>query len=190
MPFAVVIAGALLGRLLYHERYLIVVTPAYFALAGSGLACLSQRLATRLLAGIALRTLGVMTLTAYYQPATPLKPDFRATVDRIEAEAIAKAIIVMPAPQGPIVTCYLEDRLPTYTASEDDSPDGGHHPTLDWVLGEDVLDRIDVPPTLAAGEYRLVAGLYQADTGQRARVTAPTASDNRIELGPVTISAH
>jgi hypothetical protein len=123
LPFVVVVGGILTGRPLYQERYLIVVTPAYFALAGVGLAFLSRWIATRVLAWIALGAVGVVTLSAYYWPALPPKPDFRATVALIEREAVAPAAVVMPAPQGPLVDYYLKDHLPSYTSGADASPD-------------------------------------------------------------------
>jgi mannosyltransferase len=54
-------------------------------------------------------------------------------------------------------------------------------PTLDWTPGRPVLDRhgllieLGTPP----GEYRVVAGLYDAVTGQR----LPTANGDFVELG-------
>src|SRR5262249_27136983 len=38
LPLLAVILGSATGRALYNERYLIVITPAYLALAGLGLA--------------------------------------------------------------------------------------------------------------------------------------------------------
>jgi 4-amino-4-deoxy-L-arabinose transferase-like glycosyltransferase len=123
LPLAAAIAGTLAGRPLYEERYLIVVTPAYFALAGWGLAFLSRWLVPGALAWAALLGLGAVTLSAYYWPTLPLNPDFRATVALIERQADAPAAVVMPAPQGPIVDYYLKDRLPNYTSGDNASPD-------------------------------------------------------------------
>src|SRR5262249_11999965 len=78
LPFVVVIVGSATGRPLYQERYLIVVTPAYFALAGLGVAFVSRWLVARMLVWAALIALGAISLSACFWPASPQKPDFRA----------------------------------------------------------------------------------------------------------------
>ncbi len=116
LPLAVVIAAALIGRPLYHERYLIVITPAYSVLAGLGLAWLGRVRLAGVIGWGALAGLAAVALPAYYWPTTPANPDFRASVALIEREAVGPAIVVMSPPQGPSVNYYLKDRLPSYTA--------------------------------------------------------------------------
>lgn len=123
LPFSVLVASTVTGLALYEERYLIIVTPAYFVLAGGGLAFLSRWLVPRMLAWAVLIGFGAVTLSAYYWPGLPQNPDFRATVALIEREAVAPAAVVMSAPPGPIVDYYLKDRLPNYTSGADASPD-------------------------------------------------------------------
>ncbi|MFN8535144.1 MAG: DUF2079 domain-containing protein [Dehalococcoidia bacterium] len=51
----------------------------------------------------------------------------------------------------------------------DGPPAGGLRPTTSWQAGEIVIDRrtLDLPASLPAGDYRLVAGLYDPITGAR-----------------------
>jgi hypothetical protein len=117
LPLVLVMGGALVGRPLYHERYLIVITPAYLTLAGAGLALLGRWRVVGALAWSAVGALGVAGLVAYYAPSAVANPDFRSTVALIEREAVRPAIVVMSPPQGPNVDYYLKDWLPSYTAA-------------------------------------------------------------------------
>jgi mannosyltransferase len=58
-------------------------------------------------------------------------------------------------------------------------------PTLDWEPGQMVLDRhgLLIEPGTPPGEYRVIAGLYDAATGQR----LPTATGDFVELGAFTV---
>ncbi|GAB4543272.1 MAG: hypothetical protein Kow0063_36290 [Anaerolineae bacterium] len=58
-------------------------------------------------------------------------------------------------------------------------------PTLDWAPGQMVLDRhgLFIEPGTPPGAYRVVAGLYDAATGQR----LPVAGGDFVELGKVTL---
>ena len=60
-------------------------------------------------------------------------------------------------------------------AVQDGVPAGGYAPSPGWSPGTPVADRrgLLVPPDLPAGEYTLIAGLYEADTGQRLPVQGP-----------------
>ncbi len=66
--------------------------------------------------------------------------------------------------------------------AQDDRPAGqGQAPTSNWEPGQSVLDPrvIDVPPTVATGEYKLLALVYDSSTG--ARLTLPNGA-NAITL--------
>jgi hypothetical protein len=60
-------------------------------------------------------------------------------------------------------------------AVQDGVPAGGYAPSPGWSPGTPVTDRrgLLVPPDLSAGEYALIAGVYEADTGQRLPVRGP-----------------
>jgi hypothetical protein len=75
-------------------------------------------------------------------------------------------------------------------AQSDGLPDAGRRPTADWVVGEYVADRHDVavPATLPPGEYRVVVGLYQAESGRRAEVVSESARAQAVELGTVRVA--
>lgn len=66
---------------------------------------------------------------------------------------------------------HLLDPAGALVAQSDATPGGGYA-TTQWAPGEAVVDvhRLTLPPTLAPGSYRLVAGLYDPVTGQRAPV--------------------
>jgi 4-amino-4-deoxy-L-arabinose transferase-like glycosyltransferase len=52
-------------------------------------------------------------------------------------------------------------------------PVDGFHPTNSWDVGEIIMDRYgwQLPAELPSGEYRLIAGLYNWQTGQRLSIT-------------------
>jgi hypothetical protein len=76
-------------------------------------------------------------------------------------------------------------------AQSDGIPDRGAQPTIDWAPGDDVIDthQIAVPSTLAPGQYRIVAGLYDATTGRRAQVVGDTSDGQLVDLGTVMIAS-
>ena len=72
---------------------------------------------------------------------------------------------------------HLVDEAGQLRAQSDQVPVRGTRPTADWIAGEYVLDehQLALPPELAPGAYRLIAGLYDSATGRRAPVTAGVA---------------
>jgi 6-pyruvoyl-tetrahydropterin synthase related domain len=58
-------------------------------------------------------------------------------------------------------------------AGHDGAPDDGMQPTSTWLPGVFITDmhRIDVPPDLPAGAYRLVVGMYDTYTGEAMLLT-------------------
>lgn len=76
-------------------------------------------------------------------------------------------------------------------AQQDGVPGGGYAPSSGWQPGAAVADRrgLALPPDLAPGEYTLIAGLYDAATGQRLPVTGPdgTARGDFVTLGAIHV---
>ncbi len=70
----------------------------------------------------------------------------------------------------------------------DRQPAGGFVPTTAWPRDRVVRDvhALALPPDLPAGSYRLIAGLYDPETGERQRL--PDGRDT-VELGTITVSA-
>ena len=67
-------------------------------------------------------------------------------------------------------------------------------PTDDWPVGELLTDRYQIPiaPDAAAGEYKLVTGMYNTKHGDRLVMTSPNGSvaDNAFDLTPITVQAR
>ncbi|MCB0208754.1 MAG: hypothetical protein KDJ52_05475 [Anaerolineae bacterium] len=76
----------------------------------------------------------------------------------------------------------------TLIAQHDSPPNGGYTPTSNWTTHEAVISRhaLALPPNLPAGDYRLIAGLYDPTTGRR--LPTDTGSDF-VELGNVTVQS-
>ena len=74
---------------------------------------------------------------------------------------------------------HLRDETGETIAQKDQPPLGGAYPTSLWDPGEIIADEIVIPlpPNLAAGEYQLVAGLYDFATFQRLPVPGNPASE-------------
>ena len=91
------------------------------------------------------------------------------------------------ATQAPYtVFVHLSEASERIAAQSDAVPGGGQAPTTSWVAGEIISDRHDLvlPAGLASGEYRLLVGLYDSFTGER----APTANgEGRVLLRSVTV---
>ncbi len=61
------------------------------------------------------------------------------------------------------------------------------YPTSRWRAGEIVIDQADIPlPDLPAGEYTLLIGLYNAETGER----LPVQNDTSLLLTTFTVQRH
>jgi hypothetical protein len=80
----------------------------------------------------------------------------------------------------------LLDADGTLLAQQDSQPNGGYSPTSTWNPNKQVSDRhgLALPPDLPAGDYRLIAGLYDPNTGKR---LTTTENSDFVELGDVTI---
>jgi hypothetical protein len=91
------------------------------------------------------------------------------------------------------VTGRATGRPGTIVAQLDRPPANGAYPTSLWDPGEVIRDTIQVPisPQVAAGEYQVVVGLYDAATGRRASVSdldGQWLPDNQIPLSQVHVS--
>ena len=78
-------------------------------------------------------------------------------------------------------------------AQHDGDPGGGFTPTSRWFPGELVPDAhsLVLPENLAAGRYRLWAGLYEFATLRNLDVVSAGVPvvDNRVLLGEIEVSA-
>jgi 4-amino-4-deoxy-L-arabinose transferase-like glycosyltransferase len=113
-----------------------------------------------------LRPGDVVPLTLFWQARQPVKEDLKVFV-------------------------HLLDSRGQLVAQRDSEPVAGMRPTSTWAVSEPIVDRYGVflPDDLPAGEYRLVAGLYDPSTGQRLTVTANSdaAPDDHLAVGAVTV---
>jgi hypothetical protein len=67
------------------------------------------------------------------------------------------------------VFVHLVDSSGTPLAQRDSQPLAGEYPTSWWRAGERVIDPylLEIPSSLAPGEYDLLAGFYLLSNGQR-----------------------
>ncbi len=79
-------------------------------------------------------------------------------------------------------------------AQQDGIPGGGYAPSTGWTPGEPVADRrgLALSADLVPDDYTLIAGLYDAATGQRLPVTAlnGAATGDFVRLGTVRVSGQ
>lgn len=87
------------------------------------------------------------------------------------------------------VFVHLLDGQGRLAAQSDSMPSDWTRPTSGWQTGEYVTDihPIDLKSDLAAGEYRLVAGMYDPETNQRLRTDSGV---DVIELGQLEVSGN
>ena len=83
------------------------------------------------------------------------------------------------------VSVQLLDAASQVVAQRDGEPAGGSRPTDGWRAGERILDNyaLPVPFGTPPGEYRLVAAMYDAQTGQR----LTHAGGDSVDLGNVWV---
>ena len=83
------------------------------------------------------------------------------------------------------VSVQLLDAASQVVAQRDGEPSGGSRPTDGWQAGEQILDNyaLPVPFGTPPGDYRLVAAMYNAQTGQR----LTHAGGDSVELGSIWI---
>jgi len=88
------------------------------------------------------------------------------------------------------VFVHLLDAQDHIVAQHDGEPVGGSMPTSGWLAGESIADNhgVMVPLETPAGEYRLVLGMYEPETGERLPVarTGEPAGDS-LSLARVVV---
>lgn len=86
------------------------------------------------------------------------------------------------------VFVHLLDEEGAIRAQRDREPGNGDQPTTGWLPGEVVLDeqKVSLPGDLPPGEYRLIAGMYRAETGERLPVLNG-AGEDYVLLGSVSV---
>jgi hypothetical protein len=74
------------------------------------------------------------------------------------------------------------------SAQRDFQPQAGAAPTTTWLPGEILTDAytLSLSGDLSPGDYRLIAGMYNAASGERLPVSTP-AGGNFVDLGTVTV---
>lgn len=74
-------------------------------------------------------------------------------------------------------------------AQADSFPQGGTLPTTAWIKGERFLDKLELalPPHLPPGLYRLIAGMYEPNSGKRIPVTVRDKTLDHVVLGLVEL---
>jgi 4-amino-4-deoxy-L-arabinose transferase-like glycosyltransferase len=84
------------------------------------------------------------------------------------------------------VSVQLLDAADQVVAQRDGEPVGGSRPTDTWRAGEQILDNYALPLPLGTppGEYRLLAALYDAQSGQRLQY----AGGDAVALGSVFVA--
>jgi 4-amino-4-deoxy-L-arabinose transferase-like glycosyltransferase len=95
---------------------------------------------------------GRLSVTLYWQAQAPIAQDYHVFVHLQEAE---------PMGQAPAVWGQADGRPVCWT-----------YPTFDWRPGQIIADQhaIAVQPNTPAGEYDILVGLYELDTGARLEV--------------------
>ncbi len=83
------------------------------------------------------------------------------------------------------ISLQLLDDRGLVVAQQDTEPAGGARPTVDWTPGETIADNhgLPIPPGTPPGAYRLIAAVYDAETGER----LPVGEGDAAELGTMTI---
>jgi len=82
-----------------------------------------------------------------------------------------------PVPVPYKVFVHLLDGAGRVVSQRDSEPLDGQRPTTTWTPGEPVADRYGLllPTDLPAGDYRIVLGLYDPESGERAPACCPQA---------------
>jgi hypothetical protein len=85
------------------------------------------------------------------------------------------------------VFVQLLNQADQIVAQADLQPQAGAAPTTTWLAGEILVDpyNLSLPADLNPGQYRLITGLYDAQTGQR--LPAAATGVDFVELGEITI---
>ena len=96
-----------------------------------------------------------------------------------------------PLDQRYKVFLHLMDKTGQVVAQRDSEPGGNLALTTTWQVGQTIVDNhgILLPMTTAAGDYRVVVGLYSfADPGARLPISTEQGVVNAVTLATITIS--
>ena len=120
-----------------------------------------------------------ITLESYALEAAALRPG-----DVLQAQFVWTAR--QPIRARYKVFLQLLDESGALAAQRDSQPNGGAAPTTGWTPGQRVIDHhaLPIPPDLRPGQYRLIAGLYDA-YDPLARL--PVAGGNYVDLGEISV---
>ncbi|MGQ9500450.1 MAG: hypothetical protein ACUVSF_02685 [Anaerolineae bacterium] len=107
--------------------------------------------------------------------------------DAMPIEMHWRAIASSDADYNIFAQLLAKDGLPI--AQHDGPPVGGYAPTHTWRVGEEIRDRraLILPPTVAAGSYRLIVGMVNPANGQRLRLA--DSNEDVIVLANITVEA-
>ena len=102
---------------------------------------------------------------------------------------------IRPVDGNYTIFLQLLDSQNQLVAGYDTQPLNNNYPTSKWQVSEVVVERIDLPlPTqISPGDYRLMTGMYDLQTGQRQLATdaqGKPLNDNMITLANVHVSSE
>jgi len=127
-------------------------------------------------------------------PATPLSVRFGDQLSlagyTLDADALTlfwQSAGQLPADYTVFIQAWDGDKQ---VAGFDSPPVGGDYPTSLWQAGETIVDRHALDTSqLPPGHYRLLAGLYRLDTGERLPAAGPNGPlpGYAVELGELWI---
>jgi len=122
----------------------------------------------------------VLSLFGHTTPQIKMKP-----TTEISVTLYWQALTVIPVNYKVFV--HLFDETGQLWAQHDSPPMLGGHPTMEWIAGEVVEDRIrlSLNETLPVGKYRLFVGMYYEPTMERLPITI---NQRRLEGDTVEIA--
>jgi len=120
---------------------------------------------------------------------------YRLSEDALEPGGILRLTLYWQAlgqmDQDYTVFTHLIDSSNRIWAQHDSQPQGGQHPTSQWVEGEVVVDEYELILTddMAPGEYQIEVGMYDWGSGRRLAVSkgGQWVPENRVILGVVRL---
>ena len=129
---------------------------------------------------------GVFTIVAY---GTALNAELLQGI-RQEAGSLIEALNPLRPSERYTVFIHMLDASGALVAQRDAEPEGGAAPTTSWLPREIISDpySIELPGTLAPGEYALEVGLYQAASGKRLPIVG-TGADH-LALAKIRVVAR
>ncbi len=102
-------------------------------------------------------------------------------------------MVEQPVPPAPYMTfLHLRDEQNTTVAQRDAPPWNGLFPPQQWPQHRPVVEsmHLALPDSLAAGEYRLVMGLYESSSGARfaAYADGQRLAHDEVDLGTIVVT--